>query len=168
MLQNLIGRNVKLNAYVNSKTLFDTFAKDSHTSQRTLHIDISKLRDYFCNDEVKMLGWHLGCMTPVDRLTKQHVTTIETIWDLLATRQIALGPCAWASVANKKESLWSLKWFSLLVPPVFGTRAHPHQLSWHLMHNLRLTEDSGRVPPPPSLDGYRTPVQCSTVARSDG
>lgn len=40
---------------------------------------------------------------PADGLTKQHVSTKTTLWNLMTTNQIARRPCVWASVANKSR-----------------------------------------------------------------
>lgn len=44
-MQQIVGINVELHAYVDSKTIFDIIANDSQTNKQCLQIDINALQE---------------------------------------------------------------------------------------------------------------------------
>lgn len=65
-----MGRNVELEALVDSKTLFNFIAKDGSTVERRLKIDVMALRQSYENVELHRLAWIQVSDNPADALKK--------------------------------------------------------------------------------------------------
>ena len=99
MITEIIGRELDLIAYIDSKTLFDVVAKDSNTTEKRLQIDIHALRENYSNKELKSLNWIPGIMNPANSLTKAVYGSNNPLWDLMMTNKLVIQPIGWAERA---------------------------------------------------------------------
>lgn len=68
--QLLPGRNVPVNLFTDSKSLFDVISKGSRTSERRLMIDIASAREGFKNRDISDIGFVRSGHNIADGLTK--------------------------------------------------------------------------------------------------
>lgn len=59
-LEELMGRRIEIEAFVNSRTLFNTMSKNSTTTEQRLQITVCALRKSYRKRELKKIGWMLG------------------------------------------------------------------------------------------------------------
>lgn len=100
LAEELLGRQVKVEAYTDSKTLFNVIAKDGATTERRLQIDIFALKESYERGELSRIGWIPGKSNVADALTKDMIGTSSPLWKLLTTNSIDLQPLGWADVAT--------------------------------------------------------------------
>lgn len=70
MLIEILGRNIEIGAYVDSKTLFQGVAEDGKSFEKRLQIDIFGLIESYNNGELAKLHWILGHLNPTHGLIK--------------------------------------------------------------------------------------------------
>lgn len=75
LLEEIVGQKVDLDAYVDSKTVFDAVATDRKTTETGLRICISALRESYGRGELMNLGCMTGCFNPAEALPKQLLNT---------------------------------------------------------------------------------------------
>lgn len=69
LLEEILGRKVRLDAYVDIKTVFDVISKDGNTTERRLKIDTFALRESYERGDKSKVGWIPGDASPADALT---------------------------------------------------------------------------------------------------
>lgn len=69
-LAEALGNIVPLDAFVDSRTVFNAIAKTSNTLEKRLQIDASALRESHKNGEMRTFGWISSGMNPSDGLTR--------------------------------------------------------------------------------------------------
>jgi len=69
-VQKLLGRDVDLKVFTDSKTLFDSIVSLSSMTEKRLLIDIYGIRQAYRNGEIEQLGWIRSKQNPSDALTK--------------------------------------------------------------------------------------------------
>ena len=69
-LQRLLGRNIALQMFTDSKSLFDVITKCSSTTEKRLMIDISTVRTAYESFEVSEVGFIRSENNPADAFTK--------------------------------------------------------------------------------------------------
>lgn len=109
MLHEILGRKIEIDAYVDSKTLFDVVAKDGNTSEKRLQIDIYALRESYDKGELSRLNWIPGNINPADGLTKTILNDKNPLWTLINTNKLKLEAQGWVTTStrltHKPESL---------------------------------------------------------------
>lgn len=65
LMQELLNRDISLEAYMDNRTVFDVIAKDGRTCERRLKIYINALRQSYTTGRIET--------TPLDTKTSQHV-----------------------------------------------------------------------------------------------
>lgn len=105
LLQEIPGRGMKLEAYVDWKTVFDVIAKDERTTERRLQIDIAKLHASYERGELWKLGWMPRNSNRADTLTKAQLARTHPSSTMMETNTIDLTPGGWAVSKAKRKSL---------------------------------------------------------------
>lgn len=103
-LIEILGRNVKLEAYVDSRSVFDVIAKDGNTTEKRLQIDIYALRQSYADGELDQIGWIPGTSNPADALTKINSCTTSPLQHLMTSNKLHIDPIGWASISTEKNS----------------------------------------------------------------
>ena len=70
MLFRSLGREVPLNMYTDSKSLFDTITKRSQTSEKRLLIDLTAVREAYRRREITNVAWVRSEYNLADAMTK--------------------------------------------------------------------------------------------------
>ena len=106
MIKEILGRTLDVEAYVDSKTLFDVVAKNSNTTEKRLQIDIFALKESYAKGELRKLTWIPGNNNPADALTKPILTATSPLWRLMKDNKLDTEALGWAnSVTHKPQSL---------------------------------------------------------------
>lgn len=105
MLKEVLRRDVKLEALIDSKTVFDVVAKDGRTNERRLQIDVHALKESYTRGELTRIGWIPGHRNPADTLTK--MTTLDKekstpLNDLTQGNKLNLHPIGWAQLTQER------------------------------------------------------------------
>lgn len=95
-LNELLNRNVEMEAFVDSRTLFNVVTKNSNTAERRLQIDIFALRESYKNGELKRIGWIKGNENPADVLTKELLSDASPMSLLMKSNRFNVEPVGWA------------------------------------------------------------------------
>ena len=69
-LQSLLGQDIPIQMFTDSKSLFDVITKCSHTTEKRLMIDISTVRKAYENFEISDVGFLGSENNPADAFTK--------------------------------------------------------------------------------------------------
>lgn len=110
MLADILGRNVLLDAFADSKTVFDVIAKNGNTTERRLQIYICSLKESYANGELSKIGWMPGGINAADEFTKETLKICTQLWLLKKTNNIEINPVGWASITcERKEKIVSVK-----------------------------------------------------------
>lgn len=105
LTNQLTGRKIHLDAYVDSKTVFDVIAVNGHTTERRLRIDISALRSSYANGERNTLTWIPEKITAAEALTKITECKDAEIRKTIETHTVNIIPIGWSdSCMGKKKT----------------------------------------------------------------
>jgi len=69
-IELVMGRDIPLMMFTDSKSLFDIITKCSHTQEKRLMIDLQAVRDAYESHEISNVGFIRGPNNPADGLTK--------------------------------------------------------------------------------------------------
>lgn len=69
-LESILGKQVPLQMFTDSKSLFDTLTKSSSTTERCLMIDVQTVRDGYKDHSISKVGFVRGPDNPADGLTR--------------------------------------------------------------------------------------------------
>ena len=83
MLQDVLGQEICIDAYVDSQTVFYVVAKHSSTLEKRLRIDVHALRQSYATGELRYMTWIPGIENIADDLTKGLITESHPLWNLL-------------------------------------------------------------------------------------
>lgn len=100
LLFKLLGRWLRVEAFTDSKTLFNSISKDGSTTERRLQIYIFALKESYACGAFSRLGWMSGNETVADALTKENLSTGSPLWGILQTNKLEIQPLGWADVSN--------------------------------------------------------------------
>lgn len=81
MATEVLGKEMKIDSYVDSKTLFDIVAKESGTTENRILIDIFALRDSYEKGELARITWIPGISNPANGLKIAVVTKLNRPWE---------------------------------------------------------------------------------------
>ena len=70
-LHEILGRNLPIDAYVDSRTAFNFVAKNADTMEKRLQIDANALRQSLQQGELRSIGWIPGTENPADAFTRK-------------------------------------------------------------------------------------------------
>ena len=94
----LLGKDVHLRVFTDSKTLFDSIVTLCSMTEKRLLIDIAGLREAYRNGELSNLGWIRSGNNPADALTKDkrestlHRLLTSKVLDIPIAQWITSGP----------------------------------------------------------------------------
>lgn len=80
--EQLLDRRIEMEAFVDSRTLFNVVAKNGSTTERRLQIDIMASKKSYPPEELQKIGWIPGSSIFADGLAK------KMILQLTATRKL--------------------------------------------------------------------------------
>jgi hypothetical protein len=96
-IQEVLGRTVPVDAYVDSRTTFDCVAKNAVTLEKRLAIDVSALRQSHSLGELSRIGWVPGIHNPADGLTRSAILKQDhPLIDLMVSNTLRPEPEGWA------------------------------------------------------------------------
>lgn len=104
MLNEIIGRKLKIEAYVDSRSTFDIVAKQGKTVEKRLQIDIHCLKQSYSNGELSKLGWIQGVSNPADSMTKNVMKDISPLKEIMRSNRVIVSPLGWATVSHEKQN----------------------------------------------------------------
>ena len=96
-LDEILGRDVKIEAVVDSKTTFNVVAKEGKTTERRLQIDIMTLRQSYDNGELSRINWVPGPMNPSDPLTMPTLNKSNALYKIMVENRLELDIDGWAT-----------------------------------------------------------------------
>lgn len=96
-MQELLGREMELDVFVDSRTTFNCVAKNASTLEKMLQIDVAGLRESYARGEINCLGWIPGSENPADGLTRSVLLKKEQpLVRLMSTNNLSIRPEGWA------------------------------------------------------------------------
>jgi hypothetical protein len=96
-LEEMFGKKVPVDAFVDSRTTFDCVAKQSATLEKRLAIDISALRQSYTLGELNCIGWIPGADNPADGLTRSTILKEDhPLIRLMISNKLHIQPEGWA------------------------------------------------------------------------
>lgn len=111
MLQELLGRKVHIDAYVDSRTVFNVVAKTAATLKKRIQLDVHALRESHTNGELRNIEWIPGTQKVSDGLTKGIINSDHPLWQLMVSNKLRIKATGWvrnnissATQANQKTS----------------------------------------------------------------
>jgi len=84
-----------IDAYVDSKTVFNEVAKQSSTLEKRLQIDVHALRESHSKGELRYLAWIPGNQNVADALTKGLIDARHPLWNLMTKNRLEIKPNGW-------------------------------------------------------------------------
>ena len=84
-----------LDAYVDSRTVFNVVAKSSMTLEKRLQIDVHAIRESHKRGELRYLAWIPSYENISDGLTKGLIDSSHSLWKLMVTNKLSLQPSGW-------------------------------------------------------------------------
>lgn len=104
LLMEITGRLLEIEAYIDSKTVFDVVAKQGRTGEKRLAIDVSALRESYACGELARLGWIQGKTNPADMLTKIPNSLGENaLTDIMQSNTVRVNAIGWATVQGSAK-----------------------------------------------------------------
>jgi len=95
ILQELLGLRLDIDAYVDSRTVFNVVAKQSSTLEKRLQIDVHALRESHSKGELRYLAWIPGNQNVADALTKGLIDARHPLWNLMTKNRLEIKPNGW-------------------------------------------------------------------------
>ena len=102
LVEEILGRHVKVEVMVDSKTTFNVVAKDGKTTERRLQIDVLALRQSYDLGELDRLAWIPGSLNAADPLTKPVLSTSSPLYVIMETNKFEVEPQGWAVSCERK------------------------------------------------------------------
>ena len=102
IVSEILGRKIEIDAYGDSRTVFNVVAKHSNTLEKRLQIDVNALRQSHSNGELRYLAWIPGFQNPEDGLTKGLLGKKHPLWKAMTSNCISITPEGWI---ESKENL---------------------------------------------------------------
>jgi hypothetical protein len=100
LLSEVLGHDLPLDAYTDSRTVFNTIAKLGPTMEKRLQIDASSLRESHARGEFRTLAWIPGHENPADALTKGPVADGHALLKLMESNKLSINPRGWVQDAH--------------------------------------------------------------------
>lgn len=104
MMQEVTGRQTDIEAFVDSKQLFEVVAKDGGNNEKRFQIDIFDLKESYERGEITKLRWIPVATNPADALTKQSLIDNTPIWQLMIINHLDVDAFGWEkhSITHKR------------------------------------------------------------------
>lgn len=95
VIDEVLGLQIPIDGYVDSKTLFNIVAKQGITLEKRLQIDVFSIRESHKKGELRYLGCIPGTENVADGLTKGIVTNSHPLWKLIISNKLQVQPQGW-------------------------------------------------------------------------
>lgn len=100
LMMALTGHRHPIEAFIDSKTVFEIIAKQGRTMEKRLQIDVSALRESYSKGELARLAWIPGLSNPADALTKLGTMKETPLTAVMRTNKISPEVIGWAAVSK--------------------------------------------------------------------
>jgi hypothetical protein len=95
MVTEIIGREVPIDAYLDSKTVFDTVTRMSPTLEKQLLIDVYAVQEVHQRGELRSIYWIPSVEILGDPLTKSPVQPKSALRECMRTNKMHVVPTGW-------------------------------------------------------------------------
>lgn len=95
MLQEVMNRKIPIDAYVDSKTVFNVIARKGPTLEKRLQIDAFALRESHTKGELITLALIDGNQNVAEGLTKGLFARDHTLWKLIVSNKLKVRAQGW-------------------------------------------------------------------------
>ena len=106
-MTEILGKDVPLVAYTDSKSLFDALTSINTTAEKRLLIDLQVLRQAYEYREITEVAWIPSEQNPADGLTKDRAN--GALERLVRENRVDLTPNAWVERAQSEEAIQAKK-----------------------------------------------------------
>jgi hypothetical protein len=100
MISELLNGDVPIDAFIDSKTVFDTIVKLGTTTEKRLLIDAAALQESHLKGELRSLFWIPSAENCADALTKEPYQPDSALTRLIKTNMLQVTPCGWVNRAG--------------------------------------------------------------------
>jgi hypothetical protein len=100
--EEILGRVVHIDAYIDSRTVFNTVARLGSTLEKRLQIDIHALRQSHHRGELRSLSWIPSHQNVADALTKTLPGKEHALYKLMQSNRLDVNPEGWVQYGNRK------------------------------------------------------------------
>jgi hypothetical protein len=92
ILQDIPQREIVIDGYIDSKTVFDTVTRLDSTMEKPLQIDVADLQESYMKGELRSLYWIQSEQNYSDPLTKESNQKDSALLRLMCTNRIQVTP----------------------------------------------------------------------------
>jgi hypothetical protein len=103
MVSEILGRKIPIDAYVDSKTVFDTVTKLGATLEKRLQIDVAALQESHLKGELRSLHWIPSAENCADALTKEPYQRQSALLLLMSTNTLQVSPTGWVHRSERYD-----------------------------------------------------------------
>ena len=103
LVDEILGTDMRIEALIDSKTVFNVVAKDGKTAERILQIDILAHRQSYDIGELDRIAWIPGNTNPADSFTKTILSTTSPLFHIMQKNKFTLVPQGWANSHEKTK-----------------------------------------------------------------
>lgn len=102
LVLEILGKQIRIEAMIDSKMVFNVVAKDGKTSERSLKIDIIDLCQNYDIGEVDRIVWIPVETNPADHITKPVFSTSAPLYKIMESNKLKLKLEGWAKLHDSK------------------------------------------------------------------
>lgn len=95
MLNEILGQEIPIDIYIDSRTVFNVIAKHASTSEKRLQIDVSALREAHDKKIIRSISWIPSNQNVADAMTKGNVPDTHSLWKLMTSNELQIKPTGW-------------------------------------------------------------------------
>lgn len=96
LVEEMLGRQVPLEIFMDSRTVLDTVAKSNIETERRFQIDLCAMKQFFDNGKMARIGWILWNKNQADELTTTNAKkTMTPLWHLMKKNGTDLDALGW-------------------------------------------------------------------------
>lgn len=98
-----MAERIAIDAYVDSRAVFNVVAKGGKNMENRLQIDVADLRESHAKGELNNLAWIPGTQNPADGMTKVLVSNNHPLIQLIRSNRLNSTPQGWVSELPSKS-----------------------------------------------------------------
>ena len=100
-VDEMLGRNIPVDVFVDSRTTFNCVAKHAPTLEKRLQIDVNALRQSHSVGEIRCIGWIPGHLNPADGLTRERcIDGNHALFRLMKSNEVIIQAEGWAEMRD--------------------------------------------------------------------